>query len=155
MMKGLVTQFLLLSFYFGVGASAESVEAALSGERGTTPLSVAEAWAAAVGRNQADDVSRLLDESYEHIHGTGLVENKTQFLEALRTGSRKYHPIGLEEVRVKAYGGVALVTGKFALKAEARGKMVEGVNRFCLTLIEQPEGWKIVQFQATAIPAKN
>ena len=96
----------------------------------------------------------ILDENYEHIHGTGLQENREQFLAALRSGARKYKPIRLEELRVRVLGNVALVTGKFSLQVEARGKVIEGTNRFCMTMIERPEGWKILQFQATALMAK-
>jgi len=57
-------------------------------------------------------------------------------------------------LRVRTFDGFALVTGKFALKVEVRGKTMEGTNRFCMTLIERPTGWKILQFQATALPSK-
>lgn len=124
-----------------------------AGEAELTGL--AESWARAVGGNQPEELAAILDERYEHIHGTGLLESRSQFLEALRTGSRKYQPIHLEEVRVKVCRGFALVTGKFALRVEVKGKTLEGVNRFCLTLLQRPEGWRILQFQATAIPPKN
>lgn len=118
-------------------------------------MTVAESWAHAVGGNQPDELTTVLDVNYEHIHGTGLVESRTQFLDALRGGTRKYQPIHLEDLRARTYPGFALVTGKFALKVEARGKKIEGINRFCMTLIERPEGWRVLQFQATALPAQN
>ena len=117
-------------------------------------FALAERWADTVGRNNPDQLNLVLDENYEHIHGTGLQENRSQFLEALRSGTRKYEPIRLEELRVRAWGDFALVTGKFPLKVEARGKAMEGVNRFCMTMIERPAGWKVLQFQATALSAK-
>jgi len=117
-------------------------------------FALAEGWADAVGHNNPDQLNPVLDENYEHIHGTGLQENRNQFLEALRIGTRKYEPIRLEELRVRAWGDFALVTGKFSLKVEARGKAMEGVNRFCMTMIERPAGWKVLQFQATALSAK-
>lgn len=151
-----MTHVLALMICFGFTAPTKSAEANLAGgDEASKSLALAEAWATALGSNQADALRPLLDATYEHIHGTGLVENKEQFLEALRTGTRKYQPIHMEDVRVKAYGRVALVTGRFALSVEARGKTIEGVNRFCLTLIEAPEGWKVVQFQATALPPKK
>ena len=111
----------------------------------------AQQWASCVGQGQADRLSKILDDSYQHIHGTGLVENREEFLEALRSGARKYEPIQLEEVKTRLFGDCAVVTGKFALKVSIKGKMMEGVNRFSFVVVQTPQGPKIVSFQATAI----
>ena len=110
----------------------------------------AQQWASCVGQAQADGLSKILDDSYQHIHGTGLVENKEEFLGALRSGARKYEPIQLEEVKTRLFGDCAVVTGKFALKVSIKGKMMEGVNRFSFVVVQTPQGPKIVSFQATA-----
>jgi len=121
------------------------------------PLSVATAevcaqqWASCVGQGQADELAKILDDSYQHTHGTGLVENREEFLGALRSGARKYEPIQLEEVRTRLFGECAVVTGKFVLKVSIKGKMMEGVNRFSFVVVQTPQGPKIVSFQATAI----
>jgi hypothetical protein len=121
------------------------------------PLSVATAevcaqqWASCVGQGQADELAKILDDSYQHTHGTGLVENREDFLGALRSGARKYEPIQLEEVKTRLFGECAVVTGKFVLKVSINGKMMEGVNRFSFVVVQTPQGPKIVSFQATAI----
>lgn len=150
---GMKTLTLILVFYMGTDAGkAEPIGTAGVGEAHL--LGLARGWADGVGENRPDALSSILDDHYEHIHGTGLMETKGQFLEALRSGERKYDSIKLEELRVRTFDGFALVTGKFALKVEVRGKTMEGTNRFCMTLIERPTGWKILQFQATALPSK-
>jgi len=111
----------------------------------------AQQWASCVGQGQADELAKILDDSYQHIHGTGLVENREQFLDALRSGARKYEPIQLEEVRTRLFGDCAVVTGKFALKVSIKGKMMEGVNRFSFVVVQNSQGVKVVSFQATAI----
>ena len=111
----------------------------------------AQQWASCVGQGQADELAKILDDSYQHIHGTGLVENKEEFLGALRSGARKYEPIQLEDVKTRLFGECAVVTGKFALKVSIKGKIMEGVNRFSFVVVQTPQGPKIVSFQATAI----
>jgi hypothetical protein len=111
----------------------------------------AQQWASCVGQGQADGLSKILDDSYQHIHGTGLVESKEEFLGALRSGARKYEPIQLENVKTRLFGECAVVTGKFALKVSIKGKMMEGVNRFSFVVVQTPKGPKVVSFQATAI----
>jgi hypothetical protein len=133
----------LLFCFFGT-VKAESLSAA-------TAEVCAQHWANYVGQGKADELAKILDDSYQHIHGTGLVENREEFLGALRSGARKYEPIQLEEVKTRLFGECAVVTGKFALKVSVKGKMMEGVNRFSFVVVQTPQGPKIVSFQATAI----
>jgi len=141
---------LLASFGFGLlFCFMGSVKAELLSP--ATAKGCAQQWASCVGQGQADELAQILDDSYQHIHGTGLVENREEFLGALRSGARKYEPIQLEEVRTRLFGDCAVVTGKFALKVSIKGKIMEGVNRFTFVVVQTPKGPKIVSFQATAI----
>ena len=83
----------------GVGLIlATSASAEISQTAATTCV---QQWATLVAQGQADELGQLLHESYQHIHGTGLVESKTAFLEALRNGNRKYEPIQLEDLKFR------------------------------------------------------
>jgi hypothetical protein len=141
---------LLASFGLGLlfclkgSVKAESLSAA-------SAEGCAHQWASCVGQAQADGLNKILDDSYQHIHGTGLVENKEEFLGVLRSGARKYEPIQLEDVKTRLFGECAVVTGKFALKVSIKGKIMEGVNRFSFVVVQTLQGPKIVSFQATAI----
>ena len=135
--------FGLLICFLG-SVKAEALSAA-------TAEDCAQQWANYVGHGQADELNKVLEDSYQHTHGTGLVESREEFLGALRSGARKYEPIQLEEVKTRLFGECAVVTGKFALKVSVKGKMMEGVNRFSFVVVQTPQGPKIVSFQATAI----
>ena len=135
---------LILLFCFLGSVEAESLSAA-------TAEGCAQQWASCVGHGQADELAKILDDSYQHIHGTGLVENREEFLEALRSGARKYESIQLEDVKTRLFGECAVVTGKFTLKVSIKGKLMEGVNRFSFVVVQTRQGPKIVTFQATAI----
>ncbi len=108
-------------------------------------------WATLVAQGQADELGKLLHESYQHIHGTGLLESKTAFLEALRNGNRKYEPIQLENLKFRSFQNAAILTAQFNLKATARGKKIEGVYLASFILIQTPQGLSIVSFQATPL----
>ncbi|NBR96289.1 MAG: nuclear transport factor 2 family protein, partial [Verrucomicrobia bacterium] len=131
-----------LLFCFLGSVRAEALSAATAEE-------CAQQWASYVGHGQADELAKILDDSYQHTHGTGLVENREEFLGALQSGARKYEPIHLEEVKTRLLGDCAVVTGKFALKVSIKGKMMEGMNRFSFVVVQTPQGPKIVSFQAT------
>jgi hypothetical protein len=133
-----------LLFCFLGSVRAEALSAATAEE-------CAQQWASCVGHGQADELNKILDDSYQHIHGTGLMENRVEFLEALRSGARKYEPIQLEEVKTRLFGECAIVTGRFVLKVLVKGNIMEGVNRFSFVVVQTPQGPRIVSFQATAI----
>ena len=133
---------LLFCFFGSVKAEALSV---------STAEICAQQWATCVSQGQADELAKILDDSYQHTHGTGLVENREDFLGALRSGARKYEPIQLEDVKTRLFGECAIVSGKFALKVLVKGKIMEGLNRFSFVVVQVPQGPKIVSFQATAI----
>jgi len=115
-------------------------------------LDVAQQWASLVSQADTAGLERLLDDKYMHIHSTALVESKSQFIEAFKNGSRKYDPIKIEEAKARIFDNCAVVTGKFNLKVFARGKMIEGVNRFGLVIVKTKQGIQVASFQATAIP---
>ena len=143
---------LLFVSIFVMGCGLSSLRAGEAGKLSEGMATYcAQQWASCVGQGQADELAKILDDSYQHIHGTGLVENREQFLDALRSGARKYEPIQLEEVRTRLFGDCAVVTGKFALKVSIKGKMMEGVNRFSFVVVQTSQGAKVVSFQATAI----
>lgn len=117
----------------------------------TAATTCVQQWAALVAQGQADELGKLLHESYQHIHGTGLVESKTAFLEALRNGTRKYEPIQLENLKFRSFQDTAILTAQFNLKATARGKQIEGLYLASFTLIQTAQGLFIVSFQATPL----
>ena len=121
----------------------------------TAATTCVQQWAVLVAQSQTDELAKILHESYQHIHGTGLVETKTTFLNALRNGTRKYEPIQLENIEVRSFGQCAIVTAQFNLKATARGKKIEGVYLASFTLIQTPQGFSIVSFQATPLKTSS
>ena len=117
----------------------------------TAATTCAQQWATLVAQGQTDELGKLLNDSYQHIHGTGLLESKAAFLEALRNGNRKYEPIQLENLKFRSFQDTAILTAQFNLKATARGKKIEGVYLASFTLIQTAQGLSIVSFQATPL----
>jgi hypothetical protein len=67
-------------------------------------------------------------------------------------GARKYDPIKIENLNVRVFGACAVVSGKLVLKATTRDRVIEGVSRFVLLVVNTPNGLQVATFQATAIP---
>lgn len=147
----LLSMALTLSVSGGV-VQAQEATSSTTALSESDALKMAQEWATLVSQANVEGLRKLLSDNYVHIHASALVESKDQFLEALKTGSRKYDPINLEEIHVRVFGSSAVVTGKFNLKVLARGKTIEGINRFGLVLAKMQTGQQVVSFQATAIP---
>jgi len=146
--KMIVAVVFSLSLVAGVQAEAARVGALSKSEA----LITAERWATVVGQADIAGLNELLHTDYVHVHATALVESKAKFIEALQTGARKYDPIKIEDSNVRIFGDSAVVSGKFALRATTRDRVIEGVNRFLLLVVNTPNGLQIATFQATAIP---
>jgi len=116
-------------------------------------LNSARQWADAISKPDVVTLEKILAPDYVHIHATGLVENKLQFIDALRTGTRQYDPIVLEETKVRIHGMTAIVNARFNLKAISSGRTIEGVTRVTLVLVYASQGFQAVSFQATPVPA--
>ena len=149
---------MLIATMFAVWIGAARAQEGTSGSAAFTETEaqkMALKWAELVSQGNVSELEKLLNDDYMHIHGTALVETKAQFLEAFNNGSRKYDPIKIEEMEIRVFGTSAVVTGKFNLKALARGKTIEGVNRFGLVLVKANQGQQVVSFQATALPQQK
>ena len=130
-------------------ASAGSTSGVMSASEA---LNTAQKWALALGRADIIGLDELLHDDYLHIHATSMVESKTKFIGDLKEGARKYAPFTIEDSQVRVFGGTAVVTGKFTLKATMRERVIERVNRFGLVIVNTPLGVKVASFQATSIP---
>jgi ketosteroid isomerase-like protein len=141
---------LFISFVAVTAAQAESHSARTLSN--SEALNTAERWATVVAQGDIAGLTELLHTDYLHVHTTALVESKAKFIEALQTGARKYEPIRFEDLNVRVFGSAAVVSGKFVLRATARDKVVEGVNRFMLWVVTTPNGLQVATYQATSIP---
>ena len=139
-------------FLFSVVSGVQAESARVGTLSNSEALSTAERWAAVVGQADIAGLNELLHADYVHVHATALVESKAKFIEALKTGARKYDPIRIEDSNVRVFGDSAVISGKFVLRATTRDRVIEGVNRFVLLVINTPNGLKVATFQATAIP---
>ena len=118
-------------------------------------VSVAREWAALAGASDTTGLDALLDARYIHTHGTGMVETKKQFLQALRTGARDYVRCKPGKLRVTLLGPVALVNGVLDFKVFAPPRKIEGSNLFSMVLERTSQGTKVVAYQATPLKRKD
>jgi len=86
-------------------------------------------------------------------HSNAVVETKTEFLEAIRSGKYKYKAMSFDERRVRVHGGsTAIVSGTCRVQVTTGGRDVDVRLRFTELYVKQAAGWKMALWQSTRVP---
>jgi len=118
-------------------------------------VETARKWAALVGASDTAGLDALLGGRYTHTHGSGMVEPRQLFLEALRSGARDYVRCRVVDPQVNLLGKAAVVSGTLEIKVLSRGKTIEGTNRFMMVMARADKGIEVAAYQATPLQRKN
>jgi ketosteroid isomerase-like protein len=113
------------------------------------------AYQAAVERNDADAMDRILADDFVLVLGTGTVHTKKELLEEARsrriTWEQQREIDGSQKVRV--WGDTAVVTAKLRVKGTRDGKAFDRTLWFSDTYVRTASGWRYVFGQASlALP---
>jgi ketosteroid isomerase-like protein len=115
------------------------------------------AYQAAVKRNDADGMARILDKDFVLTLGSGTRFSRDQLLDSARSKAVVYEQqdeVPATQV-VHLYGDTAVVTALLWLKGTNAGKPFERKLWFNDTYVRRPEGWRYVFGQASLpIPAE-
>jgi len=107
---------------------------------------------AAVKRNDADTMARILADDMILVTGRGTVYTREQQLESARKGESTYERQGEEPgtQRVRVWGGTAVVTALLWIKGTGSdGKAFDYRLWFSDTYVRTPAGWKYAFGQAS------
>jgi uncharacterized protein (TIGR02246 family) len=109
-------------------------------------------WAQATIKGDAAALGRIFADDLRYVHGNGSIENKQQFLAALKRGGMKYHSIDFEEVGVRVLGDSAVVTSTPRIRIFIDGKEQDFKARFLRVYLKRNGRWQLTFHQATRIP---
>lgn len=108
-------------------------------------------YQAAVERNDADTMARILHPEFAVVLGDGRIETREDVLTAARERhieyERQVEDPGTQTVRV--WGDTAVVTARLWLKGTRHGTTFERRLWFTDTYVRTPEGWRYVFGQAS------
>ena len=108
-------------------------------------------YQAAVKRNDADTMDRILHPDFQLVLGSGRKISRADLLGESRRGTIAYElqdeEGGSQSVRVA--GNTAIVTAKLKLKGTARGEAFERTLWFSDTYVRTPGGWRYLFGQAS------
>ncbi len=114
------------------------------------------AYQAAVKRNDADAMARILDDNFVLVTGKGTIYSKSDLLQSARNKDNIYEhqeeDEGTQTVRV--WGDTAVVTALLWLKGTSGGKPFDRKLWFSDTYVRTAQGWRYAFGQASlSLPA--
>jgi hypothetical protein len=108
--------------------------------------------AAALIRGDGAFFERMLDEDFRYINAGGKVFNKPAYLDYfIISGEIQWQAQELDDVNIRRYGDVAVVTCRISDRAALQGDEFSGAFRSTQVFVRHPEGWRYVSGQTTAM----
>ena len=108
-----------------------------------------EEYQAAVQRNDAATMQRILSDDFILVTGSGKTYTQADLLEAARSGRVHYgHQQDMEKT-VRSWGDTAVVTAKLWEEGTEEGKPFNHTLWFSDTYVRTPKGWRYVFGQAS------
>ena len=104
--------------------------------------------------NDAEKLSALVAEDVVHIHTTGRVETKAEYLEGVKN-RLEFLKIDRPDLKVRVVGNVAVATGPLnqEVRVRATGNVLDIKAVATQVWVKQPGGWVQTSFQATRVEA--
>ncbi len=102
--------------------------------------------------NDAEKLSALMAEDLVHVHATGRVENKAEYMEGVRT-RLEFLKIERSELQIRMFGDVAVATGPLNQEVRLRnsGNLVDLKAVATQVWVKRAGGWVQSSFQATRV----
>ena len=108
----------------------------------------------AMMKADAEELNRVLADDLTYTHSSGQVDTKSQLIESLKSGERKYQTIEPQDVKVRLYGDAAVVTGRAKLKTVSKGQESSFQVQFTDVYAKKKGHWQMVAWQSSRLPEK-
>ena len=106
-------------------------------------------YQAAVAKNDAAGMDRILADDFVLVTGRGTAFTKADLLKEARSASTVYEKQEDTQQKVRVWGDTAVVTALLWIKGTREGKAIDYKLWFSDTYVRTPSGWRYVFGQAS------
>ena len=106
-------------------------------------------YQAAVKKNDADTMSRILADDFALVTGSGKIYSKADLVAEARSGRVHYERQDDRDQTVRVWGDTAVITARLWEKGTDDGKPFEYLVWFSDTYVRTPAGWRYVFGQSS------
>ena len=96
-------------------------------------------------------LTSLLGDDLTYTHSSGRLDGKAAIIEAITSGKTQYHTMVPEDVQVRLYGDVAVLTGRAAVNVTNDGQLLDLKLRFMSVYVKRDGRWQFVAWQSTRV----
>jgi len=107
--------------------------------------------AAATVKGDVATLEKQTSDDYTIINVFGRMSDKSQMVNAFKSGQTKLTSNDLSDVKVRVYGNTGVVTGKADVKGTLAGKDINGQVMFTRVYVKKGGSWQSVAFQQTLV----
>ena len=107
--------------------------------------------AAAVVKGDVATLEKQTSDDYTLINMNGQMSDKSQMVDAFKSGQTKLTSDEVSDMKVRVYGNTAVITGKADVKGTLGGKDVDGQIMFTRVYVKKSGNWQSVAFQQTRV----
>lgn len=104
----------------------------------------------------ADRVAALLSDDLRYGHADGRVQNKAEFLAAVRSNRMRYEAYDYEEMQIdRAADDIAVITGRANLRVRTTDQHLAFRLRFLAVWRNESGTWRLLAYQSAQLPAPD
>jgi ketosteroid isomerase-like protein len=110
-------------------------------------------WAEAAKSSDAAQLNRLLSNDLVYTHATGVIDDKTSYIEKVKSKRQKYDGIVHSNVRVKVFGGhTAVLTARMRMHGTNAAGAFDDQVLMTHVWVKVNGSWQLVAHQTTKLP---
>ena len=110
-------------------------------------------WAEAAKSGDAAQLNRLLSNDLVYTHATGVIDDKTSYIEKVKSKRQKYDGIVHSNVRVKTFGGhTAVLTARMRMHGTNSAGAFDDQVLMTHVWVKLNGTWQLVAHQTTKLP---
>jgi hypothetical protein len=106
---------------------------------------------AAMTKQDMTALDTLLDEDLTYVHSTGELQSKPAFIALLKSRKLVYESITPSDVRVRAYDGIAVATGRSQMQLRATSGEMSFRIRFTEVYIRRGGRWLLTAWESARL----
>ncbi len=99
-----------------------------------------------------EELDVVLSDDLTYTHTSGQIETKGEFLTSLRSQEITYESIKPQEIKIRIYRNIAVVTGISAMRISVREQQLSFSIRFIEVYQKGDANWQLVAGQSTRLP---
>jgi ketosteroid isomerase-like protein len=107
----------------------------------------------AMCEGDAKTLAELLADSLVYTHSYGGADGKASYLDGIGSKKWVYRAIERPIEDIQVHGDCAVVTGQVRIELLSEGKPKTLNSRFTNVWVKKPQGWQMVAWQSTPLPA--